>query len=401
MASNKEEKSFITKCHDVALGNDYIEWLDELKSRYKNAQIRSAVKVHSEKLLWNWQLGRDIVQMQAESRWGSGIVEQLSLDLQDAFPNEKGFGVTNLWHMKRWYLFYSSLNDADEKLYQLGKELQISDSKVVTKLHQLGEEIHEGKSDGFPFPEIFAFVPWRHHIEIISRCKNIEEAIYYIYRIIEDGLSRAELIRCMKSKQYQSRGGAISNFASQLPTLQANIAQEITKENYDFGFLELPLKYDENILEEALAHQLTRFLLELGTGFAFIGRQKEIVVAGKSRRIDMLFYHIHLRAYVVCELKAVAFEPEFAGKLNFYVNAVNNLVKREDDNPTIGLLICSDMNKTEVKWSFEGISSPIGVATYDNVQIDDIKKQLPTVEELQNRIRLLEEELKREKQNEQ
>lgn len=376
MASNKEEKSFIAKCHDVALGNDYIELLDELKSRYNNAQIRSAVKVHSEKLLWNWQLGRDIVQMQAESRWGSGIVEQLSLDLQDAFPNEKGFGVTNLWHMKIWYLFYSSLNDADEKL------------------HQLGKEIHEGKSDGFTFPEIFAFVPCRHHIEIISRCKSIEKAIYYIYRIIEDGLSRAELIRCMKSKLYQSRGGAISNFASQLPTLQANIAQEITKENYDFGFLELPLKYDENILEEALAQQLTRFLLEFGTGFAFIGRQKEIVVAGKSRRIDMLFYHIHVRAYVVCELKAVAFEPEFVGKLNFYVNAVNNLIKREDDNPTIGLLICSDMNKT-------GISSPIGVAAYDNVQIDDIKKQLPTLEELQNRIRLLEEELKREKHNEQ
>lgn len=270
-----------------------------------------------------------------------------------------------------------------------------TDNQKRIKLHQLGKEIQEHTDEGLPFPEIFAFIPWRHHVEIITNCNSIEEALYYIHRTIDEGLSRSNLLNCLKADLFHKQGGSISNFSDHLPVMQAQLAQEITKENYDFGFITLPPKYDELQLEEALAQQLTRFLLELGTGFAFVGRQKEIVVAGKTRRIDMLFYHIHLRAYVVCELKAVAFEPEFAGKLNFYVNAVNKLLKTKDDNPTIGLLICSNLNETEVQWSFEGISSPIGVASYGNVNIADIKKQLPSVEELENRIKMLEEELKK------
>ncbi len=168
----------------------------------------------------------------------------------------------------------------------------------------------------------------------------------------------------------------------------------MTKENYDFGFLALPKKYTEEQLEDALCEQMTRFLLELGNGFAFVARQKELVVDGTSRYIDLLFYHIHLRCYVVVELKAVAFQPEFAGKLNFYVTAVNHLLKNPADNPTVGLLICSDMKKTEVKWSFETIHAPIGVATYSNVE--EIRKQLPSVEELRARIKLLEDRLRRD-----
>ncbi|MCD8295947.1 MAG: DUF1016 domain-containing protein [Prevotella sp.] len=167
----------------------------------------------------------------------------------------------------------------------------------------------------------------------------------------------------------------------------------MTKENYDFGFLTLPQDYKEIQLENALCEQMTRFLLELGTGFAFVGRQKELVIAGHSRRIDLLFYHIHLRCYVVIELKTVAFQPEFAGKINFYVSAVDDLLKKGSDNPTIGLLICSDMNSTEVQYAFRGVNSPIGVSTYSDVQIEEIKKLLPTVEQLQERIKLLENEL--------
>lgn len=303
--------------------------------------------------------------------------------------------------MKKWYLFYSledqTNNPISEKLHQLGEELYESDSQARTKLHQLGGEIKEPTYDGLPFPEIFAFIPWRHHVEIITKCSSIDEALYYIHRTIDEGWSRSNLLNCLKEDLYHKQGRAVSNFSEQLAPIQAQLAQEITKENYDFGFITLPPKYDEQQLEEALAKQLTRFLLELGTGFAFVGRQKEIIVAGKSRRIDMLFYHIPLRAYVVCELKAVAFEPEFAGKLNFYVNAVNKLFKTKNDNPTIGLLICSDMNKTEVQWSFEGISSPIGVAAYDNIKIEDIRKQLPSVEELEDRIKMLENEIKQNK----
>jgi predicted nuclease of restriction endonuclease-like (RecB) superfamily len=391
-----EDKTY-TKIHDVQIGAEYADWMNDIKNRYRKAQIKAAVKVNSEKLLWNWQLGRDLVQRKAEERWGKGIVEQVSLDLQHAFPHEKGFGALNLWMMKRWYLFYTDntdTNTSSEKLYQLGKEMQSSENKYNTKLYQLGEEIYEQPDKGLPFPQIFAFVPWRHHVEIITKCKSIEEALYYIHSTIDEGWSRDALVRCIKADLFHTQAGAISNYADHLPSKQAALAQEISKENYDFGFVTLPSNYDEFQLEDALAHQLTQFLLELGTGFAFIGRQKEIVVAGKSRRIDMLFYHIHLRAYIVCELKVVAFEPEFAGKLNFYVNAVNNLLKTDNDNPTIGLLICSDVNETEVKWSFDGLSSPIGVATYDHIKIEDIKKQLPSSEELQERIKLLEMELK-------
>lgn len=171
------------------------------------------------------------------------------------------------------------------------------------------------------------------------------------------------------------------------------MAQQITKDNYDFGFVTVPVNYKEEQLETALEHNITRFLLELGTGFAFVGRQKELIVGNRSRRIDMLFYHIRLKAYVVVELKVKPFDPEYAGKLNYYVNAVDELLKGPDDNPTIGLLICSDKNETDVRWAFKGIQTPMGVASYDNVQIASESGLLPSVEELQERLRLVEKEI--------
>ncbi len=399
----------MTKSHDVNVDNDYGTWLSGLKTSYQQAQVKAAVKVNSEKLLWNWQLGRDLVMRKAEERWGTGIVEQLSLDLQAAFPGEKGFASSNIYYMKKWYLFYA------EKLHQTGAELEkvqhpigeeslileqpvqellSADNHNTTKLHQLGGEIHEENIEGVLFPEIFAFVPWRHHVEIITKCKTLDEALFYIHRTIDEGLSRAALMRVIQADLYHTQGGAITNFTEYLPQVQAELAQEMTKENYDFGFLALPAKYTEKQLEDALCEQMTRFLLELGAGWAFVGRQKEVVVGGNSRRIDLLFYHINLRCYVVVELKAVAFQPEFAGKLNYYVSAVDELVKSEHDNPTIGLLICSNMLETDVQWAFRGVTTPIGVAAYSNVQIEQIKKQLPTVEQLQARIKLLEQELR-------
>lgn len=394
-----DKETFITRIHDVHIEDEYVEWVNILKSNYRKAQIKATVKVNSEKLLWNWQLGRDIVQRKAEERWGTGIVEQLSLDLQAEFPNEKGFSTSNIWFMKRWYLFYVNAIKGNDmkKIDQLGQELHLPNNRNA-KLDQLGQEIQDSCEYGIDFPAIFAFVPWRHHIEIIKNCETIDEALFYLKQTITDGLSRSNLVHCIKADLYHKQGGAVSNFPEHLPAVQAELAQEITKENYDFSFISLPRKFSEGDLEDALAQQLSRFLLELGNGFAFVGRQKEIVVAGKSRKIDLLFYHIHLRAYIVCELKVVAFQPEFLGKLNFYVNAVNNLLKTDTDNPTIGLLICSDMNRTEVQWSFDGLTTPIGVATYSNVQIEDIKRQLPSIEELEKRIKLLESELNRSKE---
>ena len=176
--------------------------------------------------------------------------------------------------------------------------------------------------------------------------------------------------------------------------MQGQLAQEILKGNYDLGFVSLPKGYDEAALEDAIEQRMTRFLLELGEGWAFIGRQKEIIISGKTRKIDLLFYHIYLRCYVVLELKVKAFEPEFAGKLNFYVNAVNEFIRKESDNPTIGLLICKDMNRTEVQLAFQGITTPMGVATYDNVKIKEIEAHLPTAEQIQQQIEIAEEEYK-------
>ena len=388
----------VVRSHDVNIDKEYADWIAELKVRYRSAQVKAAVRVNSEKLLFNWELGRDLVQKKAEERWGAGVVEQVSLDLRREFPDADGFSARNLWAMKKWYVFYTTKASLEKlqqlvrelpntKLYQLGRE----------KLHQVGAEMTDAKLHqvGAEFPLAFALVPWRHHVEIISKCKTLDEALFYIRETIENGLSRASLLNCIKAKLYEHKGKILNNFSEHLPALQSELIQEVLKENYDFGFATVSHEvYDERELEDALSQSVTDLLLELGTGFAFLGRQRELITGDNSRKIDLLFYHIRLRCYIVCELKARPFEPEYAGKLNFYVNAVDDLLKQDDDNPTIGLLICSDMNKADVQWSFRGISTPMGVATYNNIRIKDM---LPTQEQLRERMELLQRELRETK----
>ena len=383
----KNEKPRVVKIHDVQIDSNYAQWLNEIKSRYRSAQIKAAVKVNAEQLIFNWQLGRDLVTRKAEEQWGSGVVEQLSMDLQAAFPESKGFSTTNLWRMKQWYEFYSS-EIAQQKLPQLVGELKQSENQPNIKLSQV-----VGESQHTDFPPLFAYVPWGHHAEIIAKCKTIEEALFYVKKCSAEGWSRNTLMNCIKGHYYENLGGAITNFADKLPSPQSELAQAITKDTYDFGFISLEEGYKEEALETELEKQLTRFLLELGTGFAYMGRQKQLIIAGKTRKLDMLFFHIPLNCYVVIELKAVPFQPEFAGKLNFYVNAVDDIIKTPAQYPTIGLLICSNKDETEVQYAFNGITTPMGVASYDNVK--RLQEQLPSVEELKARIRLLEKELEK------
>ena len=383
----RSERTRVVKTHDVKIDSNYIQWLNDIKSRYRSAQIKAAVKVSAEQLIFNWQLGRDLVTRKAEEQWGSGVVEQLSMDLQAAFPESKGFSTTNLWRMKQWYEFYSS-EIAQQKLPQLVGELKQSENQPNIKLSQV-----VGESQHTDFPPLFAYVPWGHHAEIIAKCKTIEEALFYVKKCAAEGWSRNTLMNCIKGHYYENLGGAITNFADKLPSPQSELAQAITKDTYDFGFISLEEGYKEEALETELEKQLTRFLLELGTGFAYMGRQKQLIIAGKTRKLDMLFFHIPLNCYVVIELKAVPFQPEFAGKLNFYVNAVDDIIKTPAQNPTIGLLICSNKDETEVQYAFNGITTPMGVASYDNVK--RLQEQLPSVEELKARIRLLEKELEK------
>lgn len=250
-----DRKPIIVKSHDVHLDSEYTQWIHEVKERYRNTQIKAAVKVNLEQLLFNWLLGKDLSTRKAEEKWGAGIVEQVSLDLQNEFPNARGFSTTNLWNMKKWYSFYS---ESYEKLQQTVGETE--------------------------FPRIFAFVPWGHHIQIITKCKSTEEAAFYIKKIAQEGWSRTALINYIESDYYGKCGSAINNFDKRLPEVQGRLAQEITKETYDLGFLTLPPDYAEEELEDALEKNITQFLLELGKGFAFIGRQKEIIVAEKQGR---------------------------------------------------------------------------------------------------------------------
>lgn len=377
---------------DFRIDADYVAWLSEIKRRYISAQIKASIKINTEKLRFNWSIGRDLVMRKVEERWGSGVVEQLSLDLKEAFPQEKGFSSRNMWRMKQWYLYFST-SEANEKLSRLVAELQEVESPYLIKLPQTVAVLNGEHC----FPIVLGMIPWGHQTDIVSKCKSVDEAIFYLRECILSGWSRQALYNSLKANLYKSHGKAISNFPEYLPEAQSRMAQEITKDNYDFGFISVPVNYKEEQLEAALEQNITRFLLELGTGFAFVGRQKELIVGNRTRRIDMLFYHIRLKAYIVVELKAKPFDPEYAGKLNYYVNAVDELLKGPDDNPTIGLLICSDKDETDVRWAFKGIQTPMGVASYDNVQITSTNL-LPSAEELQARVRLVEEEIRKSKE---
>ena len=388
---------------------EYAEWIAEVKHRYRSAQVKAAVKVNGEKLLFNWQLGRDLVQKKAEERWGAGVVEQVSLDLKKEFPNEDGFSTSNLWYMKKWYLYYTTeaaklQQSIAENVFQAGFEVhlvklqrpvaELQEEKLQRPVGELMKqpvsETENEASNEFPLP--FALVPWGQHIEIITRSESLEEALFYMQHVIEKGLSRTALVNSYKAHLYEHQGKIVNNFSRYLPEPQSHLVQEVLKENYDFGFATVDHEpFEERELEDALTSDVTNLLLEMGTGFAFMGRQKEIIVGGRSRKIDLLFYHVRLRCYIACEIKVKPFEPEFTGKLNYYVSAVDELLKAPDDNPTIGLLICSDMDKTDVQWSFRGITTPMGVATYNNIRIKDM---LPTQEQLKERMELLQKELR-------
>ena len=382
--------------------NDYIEWLKEIKNRYQNIRNRVALQANYGALEFNWLLGRDIVQKKAESRWGTGVVSQLCLDLKAAFPDVRGFSVRNLYYMKEWYEFYMIDDEHKQILHQLGAKLQETENQNPIKLHQLGAEIMTAdkisdilESDGM-LP-IFGIVPWKHHLVITSKCKSIKEAFYYIGRIIDEGLSKRELEDIIDAGDFNKYGHAITIFSSQLPAQQSQLAMNVLKDPYRLDFLTLERGYNERDLENAIAKDITRFLLELGSGFTFVGRQPELVVGNEGYFPDLLFYHIRLRCYVVIELKVVDFKPEFAGKLNFYVAACNKLLRQPEDNPTIGLLLCKSKDQTKVEWAFDSIQNPMGVATYEGIKIKD---KLPSVEDLRKRLDMVEQELREYKENE-
>ena len=341
---------------------DYVQWLSDLKQRYRQSQAKAAVHVNHGMLEFYWSLGRDIVALKAESKWGSNVLQQLSADLKEAFPKQTGFSYTNIKYMRQWYSFYY--------------EQIINRQQVVGEIESINRQQAVGELE---MPAKFAFVPWGHHIELMSKCHSLQEAFFYINQIINGNWSRGRLEDEIKGDLFARQGGAITNFDNTLPTPQQMQAQEILKSPYNFAFLEIEKEHDEKQLEEALINNITRFLLELGQGFSFVGRQMELQMpGGQTFYPDLIFYHIPQHRYVVVELKAVKYIPEFAGKLNFYVTAVDQLMKGEGDNPTVGLVICKSTDKTVVEWSLKDICKPLGVATY---QLEEVVER--TVREIE------------------
>lgn len=356
MAKTDNQPAFV-KRNAIISGKEYAQLLTSLKKRFCKSQIKAAVKVNTSMLEYYWEMGRDISRLHEASKWGSAFFDCLSLDLKAAFPGQTGFSVTNIKYAKRWYEFY---NQSD-----------IIRQRVV---------------DEFCMPTDFGFIPWGQHIDIFTRSHSVEEALFYIDETIRNNWSRPELNAEIDDNLYGKQGRAITNFDEKLPAPYSGLAKAILRSPYDFRFIDKKVT-SEKQLEDELASNITRFLLELGQGFAYVGRQMELNMPGGQTFIpDMIFYHTRLKSYIVCELKVVPFIPDFAGKLNFYVSAVDELLKQSDDNPTIGLLICKSKDDTVVEWSFRGMNQPLGVAEYKLKEFISEKaaKLLPSEAELQN-----------------
>lgn len=334
---------------------NYLQWISEVKSRFRSAQAKAAVRVNSEMLRFYWSLGRDINELDFEDKYGKGIIANLSKDLRNEFPDEKGFSQNNLYAIRRWYSFYKG---QVEIFYQAGKILP--------------NQIFYQAGKIFEMPDLFALIPWKHHVGIVAKATSLDEALFYIQQTIEEKWSRSMLEDRMKADLYSRQGKAITNFDQKLPSEQCQIAKDILKDPYNFEFLTMRERYEEKELEDALVTNITHFLLEMGKGFAFVGRQMELRMDdGTSFFPDLVFYHIPQKRYVVIELKTVEFKPEFAGKINFYVTAADELLKGIGDNPSVGLIICKSAKKTIVEWSLKDIAKPLGVATYQLQEVVD------------------------------
>ncbi len=339
------------------LVKDYKQWLSEIKQQIRQSQIKAAIKVNTELLRLYWHLGKEIAEHQLEAKWGSGFFNTLSRDLKADFPDMQGFSPTNLKYCKRFYLFY---NQSDTIRQQVVDELE---------------------------SPLFS-IPWGHHTKLLEKCNSVDEALFYIGKTLENGWSRAVLMNFLDARLFETQGKALTNFRKNLPEPMSDLALQTLKDPYNFDFLTMRENYSERELEDALTTNITRFLLELGSGFAFVGRQVRLEVNGNEYFIDLLFYHLKLRCYTVVELKVTEFKPEYLGQLGFYVTAVNRQLKHTEDNPTIGLIICKTKDKIVAEYALEGTNQPLGISQYDLMKVtsEELKSTLPTIEEIENEL---------------
>ncbi len=330
------------------LPDNYNEFLQALKERIRSSQIKAALSVNQELVFLYWQIGKDILNRQEQKGWGAKVIEKLAKDLKAEFPEMKGFSARNLNYMRAFAKAYP-----DQQIMQ----------------------------------QLAAQIPWFHNCVLLDKVKDNNERLWYIQQTIENGWSRAVLEYQISSKLYQRQGKAITNFDQALPKPQSDLAQQILKSPYNFDFLSLGKEAVERDLERALIAHMRDFLLELGVGFSFVGSQYPLEVAGQEFRIDLLFYHLKLRCFIVIDLKMGKFEPAFSGQINFYVNAVDDLLRHPDDQPTIGMVLCKSKENTIVEYALRGLNTPIGVSLHSIEELsENLTSTLPTVEQLQNEL---------------
>ncbi len=326
---------------------EYESYLIELKDRVKRSQVKAALVVNSELIGLYWELGKSITELQEKSGWGDALLDRLSKDMMKAFPDMKGFSRRNLYRARALYHAYSC------------------DSKFV--------------------PQAVAQIPWGHNVTILEKVKDPVERNWYALKTTEYGWSRAILVHQIETNLYHRQGRALQNFEATLPSPQSDLAQEILKDPYNFDFLTLDREAHEKDLEKGLLEHIRSFLLELGTGFAFVGSQVHLEVAGDDFFIDLLFYHLKLRCYIVIDLKVVEFKPEYAGKMSFYLAVVDDIMRHADDKPTIGMILCKTKNQAVAEYTLREINKPIGISDYLVTESipDAFKGSLPTIEELE------------------
>ncbi len=364
------------------IDKDYSRWVEDLSVRYRQSQIKAAVRVNRELLKYYWELGRDIEEMHVEERWGQSVIKNLSVDLQLKNPNSTGLSRTNIYYAKKFYLLYSQYLKVVPQV-----EGQLEDGKAQQTVKDSSEIVPQSVGQ---LEEMLFSIPWGHHRYLIDRYgTEPAKAFFYVKKTMQEGWSRDVLLNFMDSGLYEREGKALTNFTRTLPDETSDLAQELTKDPYNFAFTGITKPYNEQILKDALLANISQFLLELGTGFAYIGKEYRLQIGQKEKFIDLLFYNLNLSCYVVIEVKIGEFDFHDLGQLSGYVVACNHILKKEGrDNPTIGLLICRQKDSMLAQYALEGSNLPLGISEYDLEKLypEKVEGTIPTIEEIEARL---------------
>jgi predicted nuclease of restriction endonuclease-like (RecB) superfamily len=376
------ERTKTTQNSSINLDDDYVAWFKKLKAKIRSTQIRAALAASRELILFYWELGEDISRKLAETNWGDKVIDQLAKDLRSDFPDMQGFSRSNLYYTKKFYEVFSTFTSDAEIVPPTGAQID------ETFVPRFGAQIIPAIVQ-----QVGGQLPWSHIKILLDKVSGYKEMQFYINQTIENGWNRDVLALQIKSDLFSRQGTSISNFKATLPAPQSDLAQQTIKDPFSFDFLTMTQPYNERDIENQLIEHITKFLLELGKGFAFVGKQYHLEVGETDYYLDLLFYHIKLKCYVVIELKNTKFIPEYAGKLNFYLSAVDSLLKTVSDNPTIGILLCRDKNKIETEFALRDINKPMGVSEFTLTEVlpDNLRGSLPTVEEIEADIEKLED----------